>query len=82
SPVASLPPIQRAADELEALLRVNPESQYADQALWTLTDCYLALRDRQNALVVLDRLQRDYPTSGLIPKLEERRRQVLSARLR
>lgn len=73
---------QRAADELEALLRVNPESQYADQALWMLTDCYLALRDRQNALAALDRLQRDYPTSGLIPELEERRRQVLSARLR
>jgi len=73
---------RRAADELEALLRVNHESQYADQALWALADCYLAMKDRERALACLDRLQRDYPTSGLIPRLEERRQEVLSARLR
>lgn len=73
---------QRAAQELEALLRVNPESQYADQALWSLTDCYLALGDRAKALAALDRLARDYPSSGLILKLQTRRQEVESARLR
>jgi tetratricopeptide (TPR) repeat protein len=73
---------RRAADELEALLRANPESQYADLALWTLADCYLALKDRERALAALDRLQKDYPTSGLIPGLADRRQEVESARLR
>jgi len=47
-----------------------------------LADCYLTLGDRPKALEALDRLQRDYPTSGLIPKLDERRRRVQSDRLR
>jgi len=73
---------QRAAEELEALLRVNPESQFADQALWTLADAYLALRKRDEARGALDRLARDYPASGLIPKLQARRREVETAVLR
>ncbi len=73
---------QRAADELEALLRANPDGQYADQALWTLADCYLALADRSRALAALDRLQRGYPASGLIPSLDERRREFETAPLR
>lgn len=73
---------QRAAEELEALLRVNPESQYADQALWSLADCYLALGDRRKALEALDRIARDYPTSGLVPRLQARRQEVESARIR
>jgi tetratricopeptide (TPR) repeat protein len=72
----------RAAEELEALLRVNPESQFADQALWTLTDAYLALGKRDDARGALDRLARVYPASGLIPKLEARRREVDTAVLR
>ena len=73
---------QRAAEELEALVKVNPESQFADQALWTLVDAYLALGKRPEAVSALDRLARDYPASGLIPKLEARRRQVETAVLR
>jgi len=69
---------QRAAEELEALLRVNPESQYADQALWLLADAYHVLREPEKALEALDRLQRHYPASGLIPRVEERRRRLRS----
>jgi tetratricopeptide (TPR) repeat protein len=73
---------QRAAEELEALLKANPESQFADQALWSLVDAYLALGKRPEAVSALDRLARDYPASGLIPKLEARRRQVETGVLR
>jgi tetratricopeptide (TPR) repeat protein len=61
----------KAIAEGAILLRVNPESQYAPEALYLLAHCCAVQKNRERAEEALTRLKQDYPDSPLIPVAEE-----------
>jgi N-acetylmuramoyl-L-alanine amidase len=79
---ATLTQIRRAIAAYEAVVRKFPASGYSDNALWQASNLALLAferfgqaADKRAGIRLLERLRRAYPSSSLIARIDETRRQ-------
>ena len=65
-----------AVKEAETLVRVNPESQYAPEALLLLADARRRRGETEKAVEALERLKSDYPDSPLVKDAEKKLKEL------
>ncbi|MEE8313913.1 MAG: tol-pal system protein YbgF [Myxococcota bacterium] len=58
---------RRAIDRFEAFLQTHPSSDYADNALFWMGECYFKLGDHERAVLVFEDVVKRYPDGNKVP---------------
>ncbi|MEE9281519.1 MAG: tol-pal system protein YbgF [Myxococcota bacterium] len=58
---------RRAIDRFEAFLQTHPSSDYADNALFWMGECYFKLGDHERAVLVFEDAVKRYPEGNKVP---------------
>ncbi len=58
---------RRAIDRFEAFLQTHPSSDYADNALFWMGECYFKLGDYERAVLVFEDAVKRYPEGNKVP---------------
>ena len=58
---------QAAVDRFRSFLQTHPSSDYADNALFWIGECYLKLDDHERAVLAFEDVTKKYPTGNKVP---------------
>lgn len=58
---------RRAIDRFEAFLQTHPSSDYSDNALFWMGECYFKLGDHERAVLVFEDVVKRYPDGNKVP---------------